>query len=471
MRRQGSQETRFQQLATPLRPEAIESERCRTVAAEAAMTTSRAALARAAGSARLALIHAGPERDTFLLLCKAALATVLAWQFAVRVLHSPTPFYAPMAALLVVDRTMVRSLWASVQRIAAVVLGMSVAWAVGSVAGVNWWSIGPVILFALLLGRWSRLGDHGVQVPAMVLLSLLTVGGTSVSFTYLTILETLIGGAIGVITNAVVLAPLHLRRPRERVVALACQVHDLLHEMADGLRADWDTDLARHWYRVGGEIASHAPDVIREISTGRESTRLNPRHKVRPVRVDWQGYESTVEALHHAQWQITGIARTLVDAADERARQPAPSPHFLARYADALEALADAVTDFGLRDDDARARFDRQVGHAEEVLAALRELVRVTPLEDSQAWPVYGSRISDAQRAVRELESARSRAVLPTDDGHPIRAPRSGVIWGGIRWPARHRAPGHRSTVERRAKAGTCGPEENGHPLTARTLP
>jgi len=220
------------------------------------MTTSRAALARAARSVRFALIQAGPERDTFLLLCKAALATVLAWQFAVRVLHSSTPFYAPMAALLVVDRTMVRSLWASVQRIAAVVLGMSVAWVVGSVAGVHWWSIGPVIFFALLLGKWSRLGDHGLQVPAMVLLSLLTVGGTSQSFTYLTILETLIGGAIGVITNAVVLAPLHVRRPREQVVALARQVHELLEEMADGLRADWDADLARHWYRVGGEIAS-----------------------------------------------------------------------------------------------------------------------------------------------------------------------------------------------------------------------
>jgi Aromatic acid exporter family member 1 len=435
------------------------------------MTTPRAALARATRSSRLALSQAGPERDTFVLLCKAALATVLAWQFAVRVLHSPTPFYAPMAALLVVDRTMVRSLWAGVQRIAAVVLGMSVAWAVGSVAGVSWWSIGPVIFFALLLGRWSRLGDHGLQVPAMVLLSLLTVGGTSVSFTSVTILETLIGGAIGVITNAVVLAPLHLRRPREQVVALARQVHELLHEMSQGLRGDWGVDLARHWYRVGGEIASDATDVVGEISTGRESTRLNPRHNIRPVRVDWEGYESTVEALHHAQWQITGIARTLVDAADDRARQPAPSPHFLARYADALDALADIVTDFGLRDDEARARFDRQVGHAEEILAALREVVRATPLEDAEVWPVYGSLITDAQRAVRELDSARSRAVLPTVDGHPIRAPRSGVIRGRIRWPARSRAPGHRSTVDLGVEDGTCGPEEDGHRLTARTLP
>ena len=77
---------------------------------------------------RKALRQPGPERDALMLLVKAALATVLAWQFAMHVLHSPVPFYAPMAALLVVDRTMVRSVSASAQRIAAVILGLAVAW-------------------------------------------------------------------------------------------------------------------------------------------------------------------------------------------------------------------------------------------------------------------------------------------------------------------------------------------------------
>jgi len=49
----------------------------------------------------------------------------------------------------------------------------------------------PVMLGALLLGRWRRLGDHGIQVPVMVLLSLLTVQGTDTEFTYLTIVDSL----------------------------------------------------------------------------------------------------------------------------------------------------------------------------------------------------------------------------------------------------------------------------------------
>jgi hypothetical protein len=95
---------------------------------------SRRALARGlatvAGWGRTAwaaLTRSGVERAEALLLLKAAVATVLAWQLAVRLLDSPYPFYAPMAALLVVDRTIVRSVGASARRVAAVVVGMSIA--------------------------------------------------------------------------------------------------------------------------------------------------------------------------------------------------------------------------------------------------------------------------------------------------------------------------------------------------------
>ena len=51
---------------------------------------------------RAALTRPGAERFEAVLLLKAAVATVLAWQLAVRLFDSPAPFYAPMAALLVV---------------------------------------------------------------------------------------------------------------------------------------------------------------------------------------------------------------------------------------------------------------------------------------------------------------------------------------------------------------------------------
>ncbi|MBW8732457.1 MAG: FUSC family protein, partial [Terrabacter sp.] len=286
-----------------------------------------------ARSVNQAVRRPGPARDTALLLAKAALATVLAWQFAVRVLDSPAPFYAPMAALLVVDRTMVRSLGASAQRVAAVVVGMSVAWLVGTTLGVHWWSMLPVIYLALLVGRWGRLGDHGIQVPTMVLLSLVTVGGTDTEFTYLTILETLAGGVIGVLTNAIVLAPLHLHQPRDQVRTLTTGMCHLLDDIAAGLRDGWDSDLAHRWYEDGIDLLQLAPGIQAEIETGRESTRLNPRDTLRRVQVDWAGYAQTVEVVRRSLWQVSGIARTLVDAADEDQSQPSPTRRFLERYA------------------------------------------------------------------------------------------------------------------------------------------
>ncbi|MFM6851227.1 MAG: FUSC family protein [Terrabacter sp.] len=372
-----------------------------------------------------ALRQPGPERDALLLLVKAAVAAVVAWQFALKVLHSTVPFYAPMAALLVVDRTMVNSLAASVQRIAAVVLGLAVAWVVALLVGITWWSMLGVLFFALLIGRWGRLGEHGIQVPTMVLLSFITVKGTDEKFTYLTIVETVVGGLIGVAVNAVVFAPLHLTRPRQRVSALGRQVHDLLEEMADGMRGEWTHESAQAWYRRGSAIADRAPLVIEDIHTGRESTRLNPRDNLRPVDVDWEGYEHTVNALRRMLWQVTGIARTLADADADDAdrRQPAPSATFLHRYANALEAMATAVEQLGRHDDAADAAFAEATEDGLRVLEVLREEVRTTPLRDPNAWPVYGSLISDSLRAVRELQVSYDVASVPTDAG-PLRLDR-----------------------------------------------
>ena len=387
----------------------------------------RASVHRGARAVAEAVRHAGPERDSALLMGKAALATVLAWQFAVRVLHSPAPFYAPMAALLVVDRTMVRSLWASGQRLVAVMVGMSVAWLVGATLGVHWWSMLPVMVLALLVARWRRLGDHGIQVPSMVLLSLITVGGTDTEFTYLTIVETLAGGVIGVLTNAIVVAPLHIQQPRDQIRALTRQVCQLLNDIAAGMREGWDGDMARGWYDTSTDLLRQAPTIHTAIETGKESTRFNPRDDVRRLQVDWSGYAETVEAIRRGQWQVSGIARTLVDATDEDAGQPTPTQRFLESYAGALDQIAGALSHFGLEGEDEQAVVRDYLRSTEEVITELEDVVRTTELDDERSWPAYGAMLLDAQRLVRELAMHSRTAVMPTDSG-PIRKPPRRIV-------------------------------------------
>ena len=373
-------------------------------------------------AARAALTRPGPERFEAVLLLKAAIATVLAWQAAVHLLGSPAPFYAPMAALLVVDRTMVRSLWASARRVAAVVVGMSIAWLVGSVVGVTWWSMVVVMFVALLIGRWRRLGDHGIQVPTMVLLSLITVSGTDTEFTSLTIVQTVLGGVVGVAVNALVLAPMHLDEPRDALRDLTSRVQDVLQDVAAGLREGWDAERARHWYSSATDLGDRVPQALRAVETGRESTRWNWRHRIRPARIDWDGYVRTVEAVRRSQWQVAGIARTLVDAADDADRHPAPTAGWLDSYADVLDEVGEAISHFGVGSEESRAAVERHVGHALEVLDAMSEQVRRTPLDDPHAWPAYGALVLEGERLARELLTSNAEASVPTDTG-PLRVP------------------------------------------------
>lgn len=389
-------------------------------------------LSAARDAMRLRLEGPGTEPGGGLLMLKAAVATVLAWQLAVHVLDSGTPFYAPMSALLVVDRTIVRSAGASAKRVVAVVLGMSVAWLVGSQVGVTWWSMVPVMLVATFIGRWKALGEHAIQVPTMVLLSLLTVQGTDSEFTLLTIVETALGGVVGLAVNAVVLAPMHLTWPRRELRALTDRVQALLADMADGLRTGWDEDRARRWYDEATLIGRRAPEVLEVVETGRESTRWNLRHRLRPARIDWDGYRFTVETVERVDWEVAGIARTLVDAAEGSTWSPSPDPQWLASYAVVLEEIGAAVGSFGVQTDEGRAEVD---AHVDRALARVRELsdhVRDTRLEDPAAWPAYGALVLDAERLARDLRARNEHASVPTDTG-PLRAPIADALPSQVR--------------------------------------
>ncbi|MDT7786024.1 MAG: hypothetical protein QOF58_4443, partial [Pseudonocardiales bacterium] len=81
-----------------------------------------------------------------------ALAAVLAWEAARRVLHSPQPFFAPLAALVTVHVTVYGSVRSGIQRVLAVIAGVLLSFAVAQVLGVNGVSLGLVLVIALVVG-------------------------------------------------------------------------------------------------------------------------------------------------------------------------------------------------------------------------------------------------------------------------------------------------------------------------------
>ena len=100
-------------------------------------------------------------------------ATVAAFVVAQAVgLSDPPPLVAALTALLVVQATLASTLVNGVQRVLAVVLGVTLAVGFVSVVGLNWWSLGILVAASIISGQILRLGPHLLEVPISAMLVL-----------------------------------------------------------------------------------------------------------------------------------------------------------------------------------------------------------------------------------------------------------------------------------------------------------
>ena len=111
------------------------------------------------------------------------------------------PLLAALTAMLVVQVTPVSLLASGVDRVVAVVTGVTLAVVFASVVPLEWWSLGLLIFVSMAVGQALRLRDNLIEVPisAMLVLGVGTLGTGSVAWQR--IVETLVGAGVGVATN------------------------------------------------------------------------------------------------------------------------------------------------------------------------------------------------------------------------------------------------------------------------------
>ncbi len=372
--------------------------------------------ARSRGRAlRRALRGPGRERDTLLQVLKSAAAAVLAWQVSRLVLHSDQPFLAPLAALISVHATVYRSVRGAAQLVVAVLAGVMLAFLAARTLGVEWYSLGAVLVLALFLARWNRLGDAGLQVPITALLAMTIAGGVQETALEARVVETLIGAVIGACTNLLVMPPVHLRDGREAVAAVAGGVARLLRSVADGVRGSWSEVEAREWLERSRRLDSYVRDARETVDRGRESLRLNPRTRPDRLPVDGDSLSRAVDSLEHVAVQCRSIATTLLDVALADTSR-APGEEFRRDYAQVLGEVAAAFA--ALADENGGeeelANLRSAVRRGGDAWRDLRGLIAERQVEAKASLPAYGSLLTDAERILDELERAESSLALST---------------------------------------------------------
>ena len=357
----------------------------------------------------------GRERDVLVQIAKSAGAAVVAWQVATVALHSHQPFLAPLAALITVHATVYQSVRGAAQHVLAVLAGVLLAFLAARTLGVEWYSLGLVLVVALVIARWQRLGDSALQVPTTALLALTIAGGVQDTALEARVVETLVGAVIGAATNLLVLPPVHLRSSRDAIASIASGVARLLRSVADGVRDEWGRDEAQDWLERARRLDKLVREARSTTEQGRESLRLNPRANPSALPIDPAALDRAVDSLEHVAVQCRSITATLLDAVTEDGARLLTGD-FLSTYAEVLidvavafEALADGETG------------DQEVENLRGAVRAggdkwrlLRSRIQDEELAQRDSLPTYGSLLIDAERILDELERAEDSLAVST---------------------------------------------------------
>lgn len=279
---------------------------------------------------------------------KMAVAASAAWAPVGVVWQLPQSFIAPYAAVFVMSATVYRSFTSAAQQIAAISLGVVLAFVAGSLISPVLVALAVAVLVGALFGQQSWLGASGIWVAVTALLML--TSGTAGRIDYLAVRvgESVLGACVGIAINALVFPPLRLRDARTTVQALGKEVEALLGNLAEVVRQGWDREDAQGWLERTRSLDERIHQAHDSITTAHESLRLNPRFRLRPPRRRAPGpaaYKPAVRALQHTSEQLQFLAESLVDASDGQ-RLPQPDSRFAEPFASLLEDLGQVAAEY-----------------------------------------------------------------------------------------------------------------------------
>jgi hypothetical protein len=340
----------------------------------------------------------GERRVTVLQVLKTALAATLAWEAARLVTGEPSPVFAPLTALLVVQITVRRSLREAAERLVGVVAGVVVALLLARLVGLSALSIGLLVAGGLVVGRLVRLGAAGaVQVPVSALLVLIV--GTQGDVVVARVEDTAIGAAVGVLVNLAVAPQIRLGPAVAAVAGLTAELAGLLLTLSAGAATRFDEATSRVWLTTSRRLPASLDRAQAALDAAADSLRFNPRRRRAADRVERLG--EAVVALDHVVTQARGTTRTLFDLARVHGQVDLPG-----HYAAALGAVGRALLahQAAVRDETGTEDLERAIEEARAAVAAAVAHGPQTGARRDDAWLARGSVLSDLGRLLRELD-------------------------------------------------------------------
>lgn len=216
-------------------------------------------------------------RTPLIQVAKSAIATVAAWLIASAILPAQLPVFGAVAALLVVQPSVNQSVGKAVERSIGVIVGVLVAYGVALVFGASSWIVLLAIVLAIFVA-WALKLTPGTsnQVPISAML-VLSIGATNADYALDRIVETIIGAAIGVVVNLLIVPPVLLAPARDAVVRLVDELAATFDRLADVLLSPFDIARLEEVLIMARLLRPMQVKAEASLQQAEESLAFNPR--------------------------------------------------------------------------------------------------------------------------------------------------------------------------------------------------
>jgi uncharacterized membrane protein YgaE (UPF0421/DUF939 family) len=276
-------------------------------------------------------------------ILQCGLAAALAWYLAGTVLGHPTPFFAPITAIVCLGLTFGQRPRRVVELTVGVAIGVLVGDLVISVVGSGVWQLGLVVVVAMsvaaLVGSGPLLSTQaGVQ--ASVVATLVAVPAQAFSRW----LDAVVGGVVA-LAVALVAPRAPVLRPRVEAAEVLAEVADILRATAAGLRAGDADAVAATLERA--RATERRLDSLREAAAeGMAVVRLSPLRRRHEEEV--QSVLDLLTPLDHCVRNLRVLVRRAHVATWRAEEVPASYVGLVEDLAGATDAVADELEDHAL---------------------------------------------------------------------------------------------------------------------------
>ncbi|MFK4728933.1 FUSC family protein [Agromyces mediolanus] len=254
------------------------------------------------------------KRASLLQVAKSAVATIAAWLVAGWIVQGQLPVFAAIAALLVVQPSVNQSFAKAIERSIGVIAGVVIASALGLVFGSASWVVLVAIVVAMLVA-WALKVTPGtgnqVAISAMLVLAL---GSSSPAYAIDRIFETLIGAAIGIVVNVLIVPPVLVGPARRDLALLGGELAASLSRLAAALESPQSSHAMQQLMLEARLMRPMRDAAEASISAGEESLTLNPRRSAH--RDELRELRALIEKLSPIVTQVIGMTRATLDHYD-----------------------------------------------------------------------------------------------------------------------------------------------------------